>query len=112
MEPAGASTDVESEERDRGVHRRRRQLPLRDPLVSCAQRMQYRGTSLIRNCFLLGPYMGLCLGSYGGPGGVEVSYEQGTPVRNSMFGDHVSAPASWAEEQTPFQEVCTLAPAC
>jgi len=36
----------------------------------------YRGTSLMRNCFLLGP----CSRPYGGPRGVEVSYERGTPV--------------------------------
>jgi len=35
---------------------------------------EYRGTSLIRNCFLLGP----C--SRPMPRGVEVSYERGTPV--------------------------------
>ena len=36
----------------------------------------YRGTSLMRNCFLPGPYSR----PYDGPGGVEVSYERGTPA--------------------------------
>jgi len=41
----------------------------------------YRGSSLMRNTTLLGPSLGLYLGSYGGPrGGGAVSYERGTPV--------------------------------
>jgi len=37
---------------------------------------RYRGTSITRNSLPLG----LCLGPYGGPRGVGVSYERGTPV--------------------------------
>ena len=40
----------------------------------------YRGTSLVRNCFLLGSYSRPCLGPYGGPRGVEVFNERGAPV--------------------------------
>ena len=39
----------------------------------------YRGTSLIRNRSL-DPTVGLCLGTYGDPRGVSVSYERGDPV--------------------------------
>ena len=40
------------------------------------------GTSLIRNRFLLRPYIGLSLGPFSGPGGGDsVSYERGTPVQ-------------------------------
>jgi len=41
----------------------------------------YRGTSLIRHP-ALGFEVGLCLGAYGGPRGVAVSCERGTPVRS------------------------------
>jgi len=40
----------------------------------------YSGASIIRNCLLLDPAVGLCLGPYGGPRGVAVSYQRGTPV--------------------------------
>ena len=41
----------------------------------------YRGTSLIRkNAPPYDPTVGLCLGPYGGPRGVAVSYKRGTPV--------------------------------
>ena len=35
----------------------------------------YRGTFLMRNRPLPGPYNSICLGPYGGPGGMAVSYE-------------------------------------
>ena len=34
----------------------------------------------MRNQLHLGPTVGLCIGSYGDPGGAGVSYERGTPV--------------------------------
>ena len=40
----------------------------------------YRGALLIRNTPPVGPTVALCLGTYGDPRGVSVSYEQGTPV--------------------------------
>ena len=39
-----------------------------------------RGASLITNHLTLGPYSSICLGSYGGHRGVEVSHGRGTPV--------------------------------
>ena len=47
-----------------------------DHLVSS----DYRGTSLIRNLPHLGPYSRPMPGPLGGPKGVAVSYERGTPV--------------------------------
>ena len=45
----------------------------------------YRGTSLIRNTPLLGPYSRtMHLGSYGGPRGGAVSYERGTHVKGLL----------------------------
>ena len=44
-----------------------------------------RGTSLKTNAPPSDPTVGLCLGSLGGPRGVGVSYEQGTPVNDSHF---------------------------
>ena len=40
---------------------------------------RYRGTSLIRTP-PQAPTVGICLGSYGGPGGLALSYERGAPV--------------------------------
>ena len=37
--------------------------------------------------------VGLCLGPYGGPRGVEVSYERGTPVRECGKGTQGQIPA-------------------
>jgi len=60
--------------------------PCQDELLRCEElplQMQwsvgcrvYRGTSLMRNCFPLGPYSR----PYGGPRRVEDSYGRGTPV--------------------------------
>ena len=41
---------------------------------------EYRGTSLIRPPPPVGPYSSPCLGIYGDPRGVSVSYERSTPV--------------------------------
>ena len=41
---------------------------------------KYRGTSLIRNSSTRRTIIALCLGTYGDPMGVGVSYERGTPV--------------------------------
>ena len=43
--------------------------------VLCKLWPTFRGTSLKRNHHPVGPYVGLCLGPYGGPMGVAVSYE-------------------------------------
>ena len=40
----------------------------------------HRGTSLIRTPPLKDPAAALCLGTYGDPTEVDVSYERGTPV--------------------------------
>ena len=55
---------------------------LRTPaLLSVASlRSSYRGTSLIRNTPTWDPTVALCLGTYGDPRGVGVSYERGTLV--------------------------------
>ena len=45
--------------------------------------LDYMGTSLIRKRLLLGPTVGLSLGSCADPRGVGVSYERGTPVREA-----------------------------
>ena len=49
----------------------------------------YRGTALMRNCFLVGPHSSLCLEPYGGPRGVEVSYERGAPVGEGVYGQQL-----------------------
>ena len=43
----------------------------------------YRGTSLIRKRPPLGTYCSICLGPYGGPRGVAVSYERVTLVEQA-----------------------------
>ena len=60
------------------------------PRVACAlrsrtfpeyrRRSRYMGTLLLRNSPTQDPTVELYLGSYGGPRGVGVSYERGTPV--------------------------------
>ena len=50
----------------------------------------YRVSSLTRNCFHQDPTVGSCLGPYGGPRGVQVSYEQGTPVGFEVWGFIIS----------------------
>jgi len=41
---------------------------------------KFRGTSLMSNPPPVGPTVALCLGTYGDPRGVGISYERGTPV--------------------------------
>jgi len=43
----------------------------------------YRGTSLIRIAPPVGPYSNLMQGTYGGPMGLGVSYQRGTPVQHA-----------------------------
>ena len=57
------------------------ELMTRDGLVQDPVLTQCRGTSLIRNTPQLDPTVAICLRAYGGPIGVGVSYERGTPVR-------------------------------
>ena len=45
----------------------------------------YRGTSLIRNAPPKDITVALCIGTYGDPRGVGVSYERSTPVENNFW---------------------------
>ena len=47
---------------------------------SAAVHVLYRGNSIIRNSLPQDPTVGLCLGPCGGPKGVDVVYERGTPA--------------------------------
>jgi len=65
-------------------------------------RRLYRGTSLIRNIFLLGP----CLGPCGGPRGVEVLDERGTPAAFSfVLRGRLNARPFEAQSKTQFWKI-------
>ena len=50
----------------------------------------YRGTSLIRTPTQWDPEVALCLGTYGDPMGVGVSYERGTPAPDKKLSSNFS----------------------